>query len=274
MQVVQQAATRSAFHSGLVQTSVLSGGYTTRMLDNRNTRHLDEVAEMIAAGEVVAFGFDGIFAFVGDADQEIAARRMAMAKGQPLDKTLALVCPPEELGQFVDTQAPALRRFHDFGTLQQLQRDLHGLGLILPVASAEVPRYAQQDGTVLNVWFELPPDTPARYLDRQLRKLGVRAMVGTSANQHGEATYVDPAHAMRVFGGRIPAIVAHDLRAIPMHRRVSSTIVDFTGAAPMLARRGSVPLDELRAGMRRLGLADLEVAQALADHPPVPATLQ
>ena len=103
----------------------------------------------------------------------------------------------------------------------------------------------------------MPPYSPARYLHRRLRELGVRTMVGTSANQHGEVTYVDPQHVMQVFGGRIAAIVSHDLSQIPMHRRVSSTLVDFTGEQPRLVRHGSVPVEELQSEMYRLGMADL-----------------
>ena len=65
--------------------------YTTRLLDNRNRAHLDAAADVIAQGEIVAFGFNGIFVFIGDADQAIAARRIAAAKRQPFDKPLVLM---------------------------------------------------------------------------------------------------------------------------------------------------------------------------------------
>ena len=230
--------------------------YTTELLDNENMGHLERAAELIAQGEIVAFGFNSVFAFIGDADQEMAAVRMAHAKGQSVDKTLALVCPPECLDEFVDVPSPMVH-LHGMEKIQQLQRNLHGLGVILPVARTAVPRYARRAGTVLNVWFEMPPYSPARYLHERLRALGVRTMVGTSANQHGEATYVDPQQVKQVFGGRIAAIVSHDLNRIPMHRRVSSTLVDFTGELPRLQRRGSVPVEELTREMRRLGMTEL-----------------
>lgn len=230
--------------------------YKTQFLDNRRTDHLDQAALLIARGDIVAFGFDGIFAFIGDADQPIAAQRMAQAKGQPMDKPLALVCTPECLEEFVDV--PAIEKGpHAWHKIRQLQRQMHGLGVILPAAVAELPAYATQDGTVLNVWFELPPASPARYLHDRLRSMGLRTMIGTSANRHGESTYVDPAHAMRVFGGTIAAVVAHDLSRISDQRRVSSTMVDFTGEHARLVRHGSVSVDELRHHMKMLGMSDL-----------------
>ena len=206
----------------------------------------------MARGEIVAFGFNGIFAFIGDVDQPMAARRMARAKGQSLDKTLALVCPPECLDQFIDTRSAAVLH-HGLNKLQRLQSALHGLGVILPKAQHLVPSYASENGTVLNLWFEY---APARYLYKQLRRHGVRALIGTSANKHGESTYVDPRHAMRMFGGSIPAIVAHDLRDVPAQRRQSSTLVDFTGKRPRLVRHGSVAVEELRNQLRVLGMED------------------
>ena len=230
--------------------------YRTELLDNRRTDHLDRVASMIADGEIVAFGFDGIFAFIGDADQPMAAQRMAQAKGQSADKPLALVCTPECLEEFVDVAAIE-RGPHAWHKIRQLQRSLHGLGVILPAAAGAVPAYATQNGTVLNVWFELPPDSPARYLHDRLRSMGLRTMIGTSANLHGEATYVNPARALQVFGGRIAAVVSHDLARVPAHRRVSSIMVDFCAGQPELVRHGSVPVQELRQQLRRLGLADI-----------------
>lgn len=228
----------------------------TELLQHADRRDLDRVAELIVQGEIVAFGFNGIFAFLGDADQPIAARRMAEAKGQADDKPIALVCAPECLDEFIDTAHAAVAPGR-FARIRQLQTRLHGLGAILPADRQRLPGYAQQDGTVLNVWFELPPASPARYLHDRLRTMGVRTMIGTSANRHGEPTYTDPSHAMRVFGGRIAAVVTHDLRAVKPEHLVSSTMVDFTRDRPTLLRHGSVPVPQLRAALRELELGEL-----------------
>jgi tRNA A37 threonylcarbamoyladenosine synthetase subunit TsaC/SUA5/YrdC len=197
---------------------------------------------------------------IGDADQEIAARRIAAVKQQPFDKPLALVCAPEYLEEFVDLEAPAFR-YHSFARLQRLQREVYNLGVLLPAARTGIPPYVTHNGTILNVWMEYPPHHPSRYLQEQIRKRGRRALTGSSANQHGEPTYVDVLQTLRVFGGAIPAILDHDLCGVPLHRRQSSTLVDFTGEFPRLMRRGSMPLEELSGHLERLGLGELRIEE-------------
>jgi tRNA A37 threonylcarbamoyladenosine synthetase subunit TsaC/SUA5/YrdC len=198
---------------------------------------------LIAQGEIIAFGFNGIFVFLGEADQEIAAWRIAAAKRQSLTKPLALVCAPEYLEEFVDLEAPAFR-YYPFERVQRLQREVHSLGVILP-ARTGLPPYMTHEGTILNVWMEYPPHHPIRYLQDQLRQRGARALIGSSANQHGEPTYVDPLQVLRVFGNVTPAILDYDACAMPLQRRQSSTLIDLTGEFPRLVRSGSVPVEEL-----------------------------
>jgi len=237
--------------------------YQTQLLDNHNRAHLDQAVELFMQGEIVAFGFNGIFVFIGDADQEIAARRIAEAKRQPFDKPLALVCAPEYLAEFVDLDAPAFR-YHPFAKLQQLQHEVFSLGVLLPAARTGVPAYMTHNGTILNVWMEYPPHHPARYMQEQLRKQGKRAFIGSSANQHGEPTYVDPLHTLRVFGGVVPAILDYEPCGDPLPRHQSATLIDFTDEVPRLLRHGSVPIEDLCAHLDRLGLFPLVIEEQTA----------
>jgi tRNA A37 threonylcarbamoyladenosine synthetase subunit TsaC/SUA5/YrdC len=234
--------------------------YTTQLLDNRNRAHLDQAAELIMQGEIIAFGFHGIFVFIGDADQPIAARRIAAAKRQPFDKPLALVCAPDYMEKFVDLTAPAFR-YHPLASVQQLQREVYCLGVLLPAARTGLPPYLTHNGTILNVWMEYPPHHPSRYLQERIRQRGARAFVGSSTNQHGEPTYVDPLQALRVFGGALPAILDYDPSGVPIEHRQSSTLVDLTGECPRLMRRGSVPVEELNVHLHRLGLRPLLIGE-------------
>jgi tRNA A37 threonylcarbamoyladenosine synthetase subunit TsaC/SUA5/YrdC len=234
--------------------------YQTQLIDIRNRTHLDQAVELFMQGEIVAFGFNGIFVFIGDADQQIAARRIAEAKRQPFDKPLALDCAPEYLAEFVDLEAPAFR-YHPFAKLQQLQREVFSLGILLPAARTGVPAYMKHNGTILNVWMEYPPYHPARYMQQQLRERGKRAFIGSSANQHGEPTYTDPLHTFGVFGGVVPAILDYDPCGDPRPRHQSASLIDFTCEVPRLLRHGSMPLDELRAHLNRVGLGPLAVEE-------------
>lgn len=232
---------------------------TTQFLNNRDQTHLDQAVELIAQGEIIAFGFNGIFVFLGDADQEGAARRIAALKRQPVHKTLALVCAPDYLEEFVDLDAPAFRR-HPLANIQRLQRQIHSLGVILPAARTGLPSYLTLNSAILNVWMEYPPHHPLHYLQDQLRQRGARALVGTSANRHGEPPYTDPLQILRSFGG-IPAILDYDPCDVPPQRQQSSTLIDLTGKFPRLVRQGSVPVEELHAHLNRAGLRPLLVEQ-------------
>jgi tRNA A37 threonylcarbamoyladenosine synthetase subunit TsaC/SUA5/YrdC len=239
--------------------------YQAQLLDNRNLAHLNQAAELIAQGEIIAFGFNGIFVFIGDADQAIAARRIAAVKQQPLDKPLALICAPEYLAEFVNLDAPPFRS-HAFAHVQQLQREVYGLGVLVPAARTGIPPYLMHNDTILNVWMEYPPHHPGRYLQQQIRKRGLRAFIGSSANLHGEPTYVDPFQIVRVFGDAIPAILDHDLCGVPLKHRQSTTLIDLTGEYPRLLRPGSVPIDELDVHLKRLGMRQLLVEEPVP-HP-------
>jgi tRNA A37 threonylcarbamoyladenosine synthetase subunit TsaC/SUA5/YrdC len=114
---------------------------------------------------------------------------------------------------------------------------------------------------ILNVWMEYPPHHPSRYLQEQLRARGARALTGSSANQHGEPTYLDPLHTLRVFGGTIPAILDYDPCGVPLPRHQSATLLDLTGEVPRLMRRGSLPVEQLRGHLDRLGLRQLAVEE-------------
>ena len=51
-------------------------------------------ADALAAGEIVAIPFNGIFVLVGDADDPAVPAKIAVAKQRPATKGVALVCPP------------------------------------------------------------------------------------------------------------------------------------------------------------------------------------
>jgi hypothetical protein len=146
--------------------------------------HLDEPADRVRAvgqllgGQLIASGFNGIYVLLGDADDPLVPAEVAWAKRRSQAKGVALVCPPEFLGEHVNLQTPALHEFYPFPQLQVLQRGLHALGVILSAAMPAAPRHIVQVGTILNVWTEHPPTAPLRqstpWQQRQCRCCGIR----------------------------------------------------------------------------------------------------
>jgi tRNA A37 threonylcarbamoyladenosine synthetase subunit TsaC/SUA5/YrdC len=222
--------------------------------------HLDEPADRVRAvgqllgGQLIASGFNGIYVLLGDADDPSVPAKVASAKRRPQAKGLALVCPPEFLGEHVNLQTPALGENDRFPRVQALQRRLHALGVILPAAMPGAPAHVVQAETILNVWTEQPPTAPLRQLVGELRRRGKRALAGTSANLSGQPTITDPEEVIAVFSQHVSMILLQDFDEVPPERRRSATIVDFTQPQPHLVREGSVPAGELAAELRRLGL--------------------
>jgi tRNA A37 threonylcarbamoyladenosine synthetase subunit TsaC/SUA5/YrdC len=196
---------------------------------------------------------------LGDVDDPSVPAKVAWAKRRPQAKGVALVCPPEFLGEHVNLQPPALGSPFPLARVQALQRGLHALGVILPAAMPGAPRHVVQAGTILNVWTEQPPTAPLRQLVGELRRRGKRALAGTSANLSGQPTITDAEEVIAVFGQRVSTILLQDFDEVPPERRRSATIVDLTQPQPQRLREGSVPAGELAAELHRLGLGELVV---------------
>lgn len=109
------------------------------------------------------------------------------------------------------------------------------------------------------MWTEQPPGSPLRHLVRELRRRGRRALAGTSANRSGQPTITDPGQLGPAFADRVALVLLDDFERVPVERRRSSSLVDLTGPAPRLVREDSVPAEELRAELGRLGLGELAV---------------
>jgi tRNA A37 threonylcarbamoyladenosine synthetase subunit TsaC/SUA5/YrdC len=227
--------------------------------------HLDEPADRVRAvqqllgGQLIASGFNGIYVLLGDADDPTVPTKVAWAKRRPQAKGVALVCPPEFLGEHVNLDTPALGRHLPLARVQALQRRLHALGVILPAAMPGAPGHVVQAGTILNVWTEQPPTAPLRQLVGELRRRGKRALAGTSANLSGQPTITDPDEVIAVFSQHVSTILLQDFDQVPPARRRSATIMDFTQPQPHLVREGSVPAGELAAELQRLGLGELVI---------------
>ena len=231
----------------------------TECLNIFDSDHLNYAADLIADGEIVGSYLNGGFVFFGDVDQEEAAKKVFKIKKRPYEKTLGLCCDPLNLHEHVDLTASVFD-FYSIQTIQQLYREIHALGLILPASASGTPSYLIQDGTILIVWTEYPPHYPVRQLIKKLREKGKRALLGASANISGEPTYITLEQMIDIFWGKVPLIL-NGPNNLPMYRKKSTTIVDFTTKPPCLIREGSVPEKEIREHLVRLGLGELFVGQ-------------
>jgi tRNA A37 threonylcarbamoyladenosine synthetase subunit TsaC/SUA5/YrdC len=216
--------------------------------------HRSYAVRALIEGRIIVLAFNGIFVLVGDADNPTVPEKVAIAKGRPHAKGVALVCPPEFLSEHVSLDAPRFRSRYPFDKIQGLFQAVHAVGLILPSALPGAPPHLIQSGTILNVWTEQHPESPLRQLIHQFRECGHRALAGTSANLAGRPTITDPAEVQRTFAGRVPLMLLDSVDHVPVERRHSASIVDLTGPVPRLVREGSVTEAELRTQFQRLAL--------------------
>ncbi|MEM7095078.1 MAG: Sua5/YciO/YrdC/YwlC family protein [Actinomycetota bacterium] len=209
-------------------------------------------ADHIAVGGVVGFFFNGAYALLGDADRPDAADEIFRLKQRPRAQTLSLVTDPRFWGDFIDLDAPALARF-PLDRVAELHVRLHALGIIYPADPLAAPTQLVQDATILNVWTRYDPLIA---LQEACRARGGRALLGASANLSGDPTYTTATRMIEVFGDRLTTIFAED-PAVSPERRQSVSLVDLTGAEPILVRRGNTTVDEVSRALSELDLGAL-----------------
>lgn len=220
---------------------------------------LEKAADLLVAGEVIIFYFNGTYAFLVDADETEAARKIFELKKRPLSQTLSLIVNPIHLPEFINPTHPAFERF-PLGKAMALQRQAHALGLIFPADLGGAPPDIIQADTILNVWTEYEEaNRPLARLTCLVRKRGLRACKGASTNLNGEATYTTLGQVLNRFDGRVPLILDHPYKSAP-NRRKSTTLLNLTCEAPTVVRLGNVSVPELQHHLDQVGFGQLTLA--------------
>lgn len=219
--------------------------------------HLKRVAEIIKAGGIVAFPFNGVFGLFGDIDNLQAAEAIVEAKDRSRDKRLIAVTTPETIDRYTDLGKTP----YSHNQLIALLRDIHALGVILPASARAPDHLTASEGfgkTILTIWTEY---YPLRTMVEDFHSLGGRGLVGTSANKAGEATHFDPDSLYLDFGTNVQAVVYDRFDHLPTQRRKSTTIIDLTNHQPRLHREGNVSEEEVRQAFQRNGFPQLTVGR-------------
>ncbi len=222
---------------------------TAKVVRYTDPQAAELAASHLISGEAIIVYFNGAFAFLADMDSAAAGQKIFEAKQRPAEKTLALVCDPEHLGEFVDLT----RLRFPWPAVMALQREIHALGVVLPAREESLPASSLVNGTVLNVWTDYPPHRPFVRLQAEIRSMGLRAFQGASANLSGEPTYTSVQQLLQRFSDHVPLIIHDELKA-PAERRTSTSILDLTAEQPTLVRLGNVGLAELNRHLADVGL--------------------
>jgi L-threonylcarbamoyladenylate synthase len=184
-------------------------------------------AELLKAGELVAFPTDTVYGVAAAASQPAAVTRLYVAKERPAEKAIPiLIADVNDLAAVVsEVSASVTRLIARFWP--------GGLTLILPKSSAVPPEVSPTPSVAVRL--------PAMPLARQLIRAAGTPLAVTSANRSGQFSPRTAGEVMSQLGGRIAAIL--DGGACP--GGVPSTILDCTTDPPRVLRSGAVSVEGL-----------------------------
>lgn len=189
---------------------------------------LAAAARLLQAGELVAFPTDTVYGVGAIAWDAAAVGKLYTAKLRSLDKAIPiLLADPADLALVArDLPAAALRIAAHFWP--------GPLTLVVPKAAA-VPDAVTAGGATVAVRV---PDHP---LARDLIRAAGAPLATTSANLSGEASPVTAEEVAAQLAGRIAMI----LDGGRCSGGTASTVVDATGAEPMILRPGPISRQQI-----------------------------
>ncbi|RYJ03500.1 MAG: threonylcarbamoyl-AMP synthase [Acetobacteraceae bacterium] len=198
---------------------------------------VDRAAALLRDGALVAFPTETVYGLGADARNAKAVAGIFEAKGRPHFNPLICHYPDAEAA-FADVRADARAR-------AVAARFWPGpLTLVLPrrpECSVDLLAGAGLDTLAVRV-----PDHPLALA--LLRATGL-PVAAPSANRSGEVSPTTAAHVLAGLSGRIAAVLDDGPCAVG----VESTVLDLTGAGPVLLRPGGVPVEALEALLGPIG---------------------
>lgn len=198
-------------------------------LTDKDLQLLQEAANIIKSGGLVAFPTETVYGLGANALDEKAAKKIYEAKGRPSDNPLiAHISCMDELSPLTACIPRAGRRLAEAFWPGPLT-------LIFPKSDL-VP--FQTTGGLNTVAVRMPSHPAAAELIR-LAKVPVAA---PSANTSGRPSPTRAAHVFEDMDGKIEEIVDGG----PVGIGVESTIIDVTGDLPVLLRPGAITMEMLR----------------------------
>ena len=197
--------------------------------DQPDAAVIDEAARAIRAGGVIGLPTDTLYGLAADPFRAQAVDRVFAAKGRAAERALPLIAwdaqqVRDRLGPLAPYAAQLADRFWP-GPLTLLVAAPAGLAAAVSAGTGKVG-----------------VRVPAHEVARLLCRACGTPLTATSANISGAAASNDPADVARTLGDRIDLLL--DAGLTP--GGPPSTIVDVTGAAPVLVRAGAIAWDDIQ----------------------------
>jgi len=181
------------------------------------------VAGILESGGIIIYPTDTFYGLGADCFSAAAVKKAYALKKRELSKPLSVVVSDMEMLLTVAVDIPAV--------LKPLAGEFWpGPLTVILRAGPLVPRALLGSKNTIGVRI------PAHSWLRRLIGVAGFPITATSANLSGAKEIADPAHAVRVFRGKVAAVVDGG----PAPGRSASTIVDLTAEKPVLVRKGAV----------------------------------
>lgn len=211
-------------------------------------------AQRLAEGGLVAFPTETVYGLGARADDDAAVAAIFAAKGRPAEHPLivhlAHANAAQEFAAHISRDAVRLMETFWPGPLT----------LIVPRRAGRAQAAA---GGQASIGLRVPAHPMALALLRACAQQGVAGLAAPSANRFGRVSPTAAAHVVQEFG---PLLMVLD--GGPCSVGIESTIVDCTGAAPVLLRPGQLPVHSIERVLGR------PLAAAHAASPRASGTLE
>jgi L-threonylcarbamoyladenylate synthase len=196
--------------------------------ENNRKDWLLEAAKLLANNEVVAFPTETVYGLGGNALSKEAISKIYIAKGRPSDNPLIVhIAETKDLDRLV-SEVPEIAK-------KLMDKFWPGPLTLIFKKSDLVP--IEVTGGLSTVAIRMPSHEVAREL---IRLSGV-PVAAPSANISGKPSPTSYGHVIDDLSGKVSAIVCGDVSSVGLE----STVLDISGACPMILRPGAVTFEML-----------------------------
>lgn len=200
-----------------------------------STVTVEQAADLLAAGEIVAFATETVYGLGGDATNDAAVGKIFATKGRPSDHPLIVHVSDAAAVSHFATQVPAFAQ-------RLIDAFWPGpLTVILPRREGVARASAGGQGSV---GLRCPAHPLAQALLAACSERGVRGLSAPSANKFGKVSPTTAQHVREEFADEVPVV---DGGACEVG--IESSIVDCTRGVPVLLRPGILTRQQLEQAM-------------------------
>ena len=203
------------------------------LLDGRDASAIERAAATLVSGELVAFPTETVYGLGARADDDAAVAKIFAAKGRPADHPLIVHVAEPADGIVFASQRPLIAR---------RLIDTFWPGPLTVIVPRALGMAAAAAGGQDTIGLRCPAHPVARAFLAAVRGHGVLGVAAPSANRFGRVSPTRAAHVVAEFGGGLLVLDGGDCDV-----GIESTIVDCSGAHPVLLRPGMIVRERLEA---------------------------